>query len=164
MRIFLLRHGEAESYASSDSQRQLTAAGLHQVEQAARIFTLKESQQPDAILVSPYLRAQQTNERFLAAAFPGKQLSHRTYEGITPDSSPDKCIEYLQACTAQRLLLVTHQPFVGALLELLTSGSTYQPGSGNPPMLTSSIVCLETELIAPACAQLLWYSSPPHQG
>lgn len=164
MRIFLLRHGEAESHASSDSQRKLTAAGRQQVADAARVFAARESFALDCVLVSPYVRAQQTCEIFLGNAFPGRALATKNYEGITPDGSPHECIDYLQETKAERILLVTHQPFVSGLLELLTNASTAQSVSNNPPMLTSSLVCLEADVAAPGCAQLLWFSSPPHQG
>lgn len=164
MRIFLLRHGEAESHASSDSQRQLTMAGRQQVEEVARLFAAKEPAQLDAVLVSPYLRAQQTCNIFLATAFTGQNLPVETYEGVTPDSSPQACIEYLQNMSARSLLLVTHQPFVGALLELLTSGTQTQVSTCNPPMMTSSLACLDADIVAPGCAQLVWFSSPPHHG
>lgn len=57
MKLWLLRHGEAEPHASRDSERRLTAHGRKEVLQsAARLAGLPL----DGILASPYVRAQQT--------------------------------------------------------------------------------------------------------
>lgn len=59
MKLWLLRHGEAEPHASRDSERRLTAHGRKEVLQsAARLAGLPL----DGILASPYVRAQQTAE------------------------------------------------------------------------------------------------------
>lgn len=164
MRIYLLRHGEAESFSSSDAQRQLTESGREQVRQVATLFAARESRPVQSVLVSPYLRARQTCDIFLATAYPQTAISTEVHDGITPDGSPRACIDYLAESAVESVLLVTHQPFVGAMLDLLTNGSCNDPISSNPPMLTSTLVSLEADVPAPGCAELRWYSAPPHQG
>ena len=57
MKLWVLRHGEAEPRANSDAERRLTAHGREQVlHSAARLL----GQPLQAIIASPYVRAQQT--------------------------------------------------------------------------------------------------------
>ena len=59
MRLWLLRHGEAEPQAASDAARELTAHGRKEVQQAAAQLAGRPL---TAIVASPYVRAQQTAE------------------------------------------------------------------------------------------------------
>ena len=73
MKLWILRHGEAEPHARSDAQRNLTEHGREQVRQAAAHLI---GQSIDTILVSPYVRAQQTAEivRKVLGAHPHSRL------------------------------------------------------------------------------------------
>ncbi|EXF44228.1 phosphohistidine phosphatase SixA [Pseudomonas sp. BAY1663] len=57
MRLWLLRHGEAEPRARTDAERNLTERGRRDVRENAAHLRGRALQ---AILVSPYRRAQQT--------------------------------------------------------------------------------------------------------
>ncbi|MGH8353342.1 MAG: histidine phosphatase family protein, partial [Pseudomonas sp.] len=57
MRLWLLRHGEAEPQARSDAERALTKHGRKEVLKAAGHLAGRPLA---AILASPYVRAQQT--------------------------------------------------------------------------------------------------------
>ncbi len=57
MKVWILRHGEAEPQARSDDQRNLTEHGRKQVLRSAAQLI---GQPLDAIVASPYVRAQQT--------------------------------------------------------------------------------------------------------
>ena len=110
MRLWLLRHGQAEPKARTDAQRNLTDVGRREVEGAAAPL---RDQSLQVILVSPYQRAQQTAEIVRQAlGFTGPV---ETVPWLTPDSDPADAMLYLDRRTEQRLLLVTHQPLVGAL-------------------------------------------------
>ena len=117
MRLWLLRHGQAEPKARTDAQRNLTDVGRREVEGAAAPL---RDQSLQVILVSPYQRAQQTAEIVRQAlGFTGPV---ETVPWLTPDSDPADAMLYLDRRTEQRLLLVTHQPLVGALGGWLVSG------------------------------------------
>lgn len=132
--LCLLRHGEAEAMAPSDAQRRLTPRGEQQVRAAAEHL---QSLGLTRILVSPYVRAQQT------AALVQQQLGFtgllQTVSWLTPDSSPQQALGELDAFEGESLLLVTHQPFVGALGGLLVHGSRQQ----SLPMHTASLALLD---------------------
>lgn len=120
MKLWVLRHGQAESHAATDAQRNLTAHGRQQVlDSAAQLI----GQPIAAILASPYVRAQQTAHLVREAlGFEGEVL---TVPWLTPDTNPLKALEQLDS--ADNLLLVSHQPLVGSLIGLLQHGHLRDP-------------------------------------
>lgn len=146
MRLWLLRHGEAEVHARSDAERCLTAYGQQQVRQAA----LQLQGRPlRMMLVSPYVRAQQT------AALVREELAYagplHTVPWLTPDSDLRHVLLQLDGYPVDELLLVTHQPLVGALAGLLIHGHRQQPVAMN----TASLAELEGEEVAAGLMNLL---------
>ena len=132
MKLWVLRHGEAEPHARRDAERELTAHGREQVlHSAARLI----GQPLDSILVSPYVRARQTAE--LVRKTLGFTSGLVTVPWLTPDSEPKFAISKLP--DTGNVLLVSHQPFVGDLISLLLHGNLRQP----QPMQTASLVELE---------------------
>lgn len=139
MKLWLLRHGEAEPRARTDAERNLTEQGrLDVAEMAAHLL----NQPLQAILVSPYQRAQQTAE--IVRQVLGFSGACETVPWATPDSDVREAMLYLDRRSEQHLLLVTHQPFVGALGGWLVHG---QRGE-SLPMATSSLAELEGEALA----------------
>ena len=64
MNIFIMRHGEAEVMANSDKARRLTAYGIKQAfTQGQWLRKQLELATPDRIIISPYVRAQETFEQ-----------------------------------------------------------------------------------------------------
>ncbi|MBZ9783515.1 phosphohistidine phosphatase SixA [Pseudomonas sp. REP124] len=127
MKLWVLRHGEAEPHGSQshDSQRALTEHGREEVlRSAARLM----GQPVTAIYSSPYLRAQQTAQLVREAL--GFEPEIRTVDWLTPESDPDKVAEQLVAVS--NVLLVSHNPLVGNLLSYL------QHGAGHPPEKVST--------------------------
>lgn len=115
MKLWVLRHGEAEPHARSDAERNLTAQGRKEVlSSAAQLI----GQPIDAIIASPYVRAQQTAQLVREAL--GFDAPIRTVPWLTPDSNPLAALEQLNS--ADNLLLVSHQPLVGKLIGLLQHG------------------------------------------
>lgn len=140
MKLWLLRHGEAEPLVRSDAERNLTARGRQQVREAAGHLQGRALQ---AVLVSPYVRAQQTADVLCEAlGFSGQRL---TVPWLTPESEVRQALRELDGFAFDELLLVTHQPLVGALAGLLIHGHRQQP----LPMNTASLALLEgDELLA----------------
>ncbi|MDR6179231.1 phosphohistidine phosphatase [Pseudomonas sp. SORGH_AS 211] len=137
MRLWLLRHGEAEARAPSDEVRELTAAGRAEVLRSAMQL---QNAEPRLILASPYVRAQQT------AALVRQQLGWsgevRSVAWATPDGEPERALAELALLEVEELLLVTHNPFVGELAGWLLHGHRQAP----VPMGTASLLCLEAPL------------------
>ena len=134
MKIWILRHGEAEPHARRDAERELTAHGREQVLRSAAHLI---GQPLDCILVSPYVRAQQTAALVCQAL--GFSSPPITVPWLTPESEPKYALSQLP--DSGNVLLVSHQPFVGDLISLLLHGHMRQP----QPMHTASLVELEGE-------------------
>jgi phosphohistidine phosphatase len=146
VKIWVLRHGEAEARASSDAARELTDRGCHQVVESARQLLGKPLQR---IIASPYVRARQTAEQV-------QQVLRRreavvTVPWLTPDSDPRRVLSELDALNLDHVLLVSHQPLVGALIGLLVHGSYQHP----EPMSTASLAELEGEHVLAGGMQLV---------
>lgn len=134
MKLWVLRHGEAEPHANSDAERRLTAHGREQVLRSAAVLL---GQAPQVILASPYVRAQQTAALVHEAL--GFSTPVHTVPWLTPDSEPQQVIAELGALGLEQVLLVSHQPLVGALIGLLEHGHRQQPA----PMNTASLAELD---------------------
>ncbi|MDH0649032.1 phosphohistidine phosphatase SixA [Pseudomonas sp. GD03858] len=134
MKLWVLRHGEAESRANTDAERRLTAHGREQVlHSAARLL----GQPLQAIIASPYVRAQQTAALVHGAL--GFAEPVRTVPWLTPDSDVQQVIAQIERLGLEHVLLVSHQPLVGALVGMLEHGHLQQA----VPMSTASLAELE---------------------
>lgn len=136
MKLWVLRHGEAEPYgARPDPERALTAHGREEVLRSAAHLI---GQPLTAIYASPYLRAQQTAGLVREAL--GFQPELITVDWLTPDTRPQQVLEHLD--DQGDVLLVSHNPLVGSLLGLLQHGHLQQPEQ----VKTAGLAELEGEL------------------
>jgi phosphohistidine phosphatase len=139
MQIYIMRHGQAEMMAHSDAQRELTFLGRCESEIMAT-YLANENVSFDAVLVSPYLRAQQTWEA-VQPFFPGI-ANVQTLKFLTPGGSTHKSINEILALHAsgvKSLLIVSHLPLVGYLVsELATDVAA-------PAFATSSVAHVELD-------------------
>lgn len=143
LRLVLLRHGDAERIAERDELRRLTARGR---EQAAATGRQLLSALPGSVLrivSSPYLRARETAE-IIATTLQAGAGEVQVLAGITPDDNPARALQAIKAgCSpASTLVVVTHMPLIGALLDLLIDGDTRQERSVG----TAAGVLLEGDL------------------
>lgn len=149
MKLFILRHGQAEPQKTTDEARELTEKGREDTRRvvSARIAYMQSITE---IWASPLVRAQQT-AHIAASYFPALKI--QTSELIIPESSPAIAMDWLQSINQQNLsiLLVSHQPFVGELVNNLCG----KP-AGFYPMGTSSLAVIEAPVIANAMGELLW--------
>jgi phosphohistidine phosphatase len=133
MQIYIMRHGQAEMMANSDSERALTDLGRSESEQMASSLA-KQNVEFDAVIVSPYLRAQQTWES-VRPFFP-ELFNVQTIKSLTPSGSARKSVNEilaLQAIGVKSLLIVSHLPLVGYIVGELA------PAAGVPAFSTSSV-------------------------
>ena len=122
MNIILIRHGQAESFASDDASRMLTTQGEHQSQQTAA-WLLNQGYQLDALIVSPYKRAQQTAYH-VAQVF---DIPITSCDQITPDNSAQAAFEWLDELLlpeSATIAVVCHMPIVASLVMLLTGESS----------------------------------------
>jgi phosphohistidine phosphatase len=132
MKVWILRHGEAQAHARTDAERNLTEHGRAEVLRSAAHLI---GQPLGAIIASPYVRAQQTAQ--LVRDVLGFQADIVTVPWLTPDEDVRQVLEKLD--TDDDVLLVSHQPLVGNLISFLQHGHQRQP----QPMYTASLAQLE---------------------
>lgn len=119
MKLTLIRHGEAHpAVQGQDHIRPLTELGHQQAEKTAQY--LKDMIQPDAFIVSPLLRAQETLAH-LHAYFPDVPVL--VYDGIKPDDDADVAIQWLSQLDYQSIVVVCHMNVVAYIDEILTAQS-----------------------------------------
>jgi len=139
MQIYIMRHGQAEMMANSDSERALTDMGRSESEKMASSLA-KQGISFDAVMVSPYIRAQQTWES-VRPFFP--EISNiQTLKALTPSGSARKSVNEiiaLQAMGVKSLLIVSHLPLVGYIVGELA------PAAGVPAFATSSVGLVELD-------------------
>ncbi|MDO6617726.1 MULTISPECIES: phosphohistidine phosphatase SixA [unclassified Shewanella] len=138
MQLFLMRHGEASFDAPSDRERMLSQVGRNQSNTMANWLTQKVNS-VDLVIVSPYLRAQQTwQEVAKHLPEPNKWL---VLDDITPSGSPqiavDAILAYAEHYNAQKVLVIAHMPILGYMVSELVAGM-------EPPIFaTSAIVSID---------------------
>ena len=124
MKVFIMRHGEAEVVASSDEARHLTEYGRKQSISQGQWF--KEHLNSTAlsvqkVIVSPYVRAQETFE-LVNSALDNILNDVETWSGITPYGNATLVADYLSVLQEQgvkSILLVSHLPLVGSIVSEL---------------------------------------------
>lgn len=118
-----MRHGEAALEAASDAVRPLTLCGRDESRQMAAWLNTK-SVDIERVLVSPYLRAEQT----LATVREALTLpeGEEVLPELTPGGNAEQVGSYLQALAMQgvsSVLIVSHLPLVGYLVAELCRAS-----------------------------------------
>lgn len=123
MRIFVMRHGQAQAMASSDKSRELTQYGQCEADKMASwLFHQKLSF--DAIYVSPYIRAQQTAK--IVKEHLATSAALTTLDFITPEDSALQMHDFIDGTfidsSQARVLIVSHMPLVSYLIAEFTQG------------------------------------------
>ena len=120
MDIWLLRHAAAHDRAPSgrDADRELTPEGLDRARVVARGLALLEPG-ISKVVTSPYRRARQTAEA--AARSLGVELTES--RALEPEREPEEILREVVSEHGGDVLLVGHQPHLGALLGLLAAGA-----------------------------------------
>ncbi|PIJ51525.1 phosphohistidine phosphatase SixA [Erwinia sp. OLTSP20] len=153
MQVFIMRHGDAALDAASDPVRPLTHCGCDESRQMAS-WLKNQSVSIERVLVSPYLRAEQTQQmvREVLSLPEGQEVLPE----LTPDGDATQVASYLQTLAAQGIssvMVISHLPLVGYLVSELCPQET-------PPMFaTSAIACVDYDPVS-AQGQLLWQVSP----
>lgn len=108
MKLYLIRHAEAVSAAPNDADRELTEAGREQSRRLADAFQ-RLGVRFDAIVASPYVRAQQTASEMLALLADPKPPLH-TLDEIGFKVRPKRIVRFLRELGMQSVAIVGHQP------------------------------------------------------
>jgi phosphohistidine phosphatase len=144
MKLYLMRHGEAEPFMQNDAGRALTATGRGAVASKARLLP-----SIDTLIVSPYLRALQTADILVDQ---GVSVKHRVVDDrVTPDCPLEPIVEELLSQEVQTQLIVAHNPLLSRLTRHLAGEEARGVNLG-----TAQLACLEADEFFPGCATLLW--------
>lgn len=145
-----MRHGEA-AFDRDDWHRPLTPKGERQAADNGELLLKK--MQPDMLLVSPLLRAQQSAE--FAFKHNGVEVAAHTCDLVTPESNVVEFLRWLEAQDIPgEVAVVSHMPFVAELSSYLISGKRASRGFS-----PAQIQYLRLDYWQAGCADLLWDSS-----
>ncbi|MCK3659015.1 phosphohistidine phosphatase SixA [Pasteurellaceae bacterium Pebbles2] len=138
MKIFIMRHGEAEMFAKSDKERQLSEFGQESAFNQG-IWLKSTALCFDKVLVSPYVRAQQTFQQVNQAFEQQLTPLAETWDAITPYGNAELVSDYLSVLFDQGvecLLIISHLPLVGEMVAELC-------GRNNVSFMPATIAELE---------------------
>lgn len=151
MELFLLRHGSANPDAPRDSERTLNARGREEVH---RNLSAHQAllQGVTHVLVSPYVRAQQTCEIALEYLPQMSQGHISTVEFLTPCGNPQDLLDYLYQNAFASVLCVSHQPLLGTLVDDICGfePGQYRVGTGALARITFA------DVVAKGMGELQW--------
>jgi phosphohistidine phosphatase len=123
MDLWLLRHAVAEDRAASgrDEDRELTPEGARRAKSVARGLVALDPV-IDLVITSPYRRARQTADPVVEALGLGKNF--RESAALEPSTDPEEILKEVETEEERKgILLVGHQPHLGALLGRLVGGN-----------------------------------------
>lgn len=117
-----MRHGEAVPMQADDASRALTERGQQQAHEMG--LWLKAHFSPEAVIVSPYLRAQQTANQVIAC---NQVKYNETCKDFIPSGDASFAIDYLETLISMHpeintWLVVAHMPIVSYLVDQLSPG------------------------------------------
>lgn len=152
MQLFLMRHGEAGYQAQSDRERKLTDTGRYHTRLMSNWLS-RSVVEFDLVLVSPYLRAQQTWQE-VSSHFsePRKWV---VLDELVPSADPVTAVElvlaYAEQYKADKVLVIAHMPILGYMVSELVAGI-------EPPLFaTSGITLIDKHMEQ---ASLVWQHAP----
>lgn len=155
MRVYLMRHGQAQDRDSPDCppdpDRPLTEEGTDRTRQAVRGL-VRLDVTPDLVLTSPYLRARQTAD--IAVAVLGLKADFLLEtQALTPAADPDQILAELRRRNPRQALCVGHLPHLDRAISRmlgLTSDITSLKKAG--------VACVE--LPSRGHGTLIWLTTP----
>lgn len=149
MHLYILRHGKAEPQGfNRDFDRELLPTGIAKTQAMGGWFQ-KKNVILQHVLCSPYVRAKQTFDVFKKIVGDCGPMEY--CEAVTPDANPQDLLPVLaEHKNAVAVLLVSHMPFVGRLVEFLV------PDCGPTDFATSGMACVELDVFNPESGKLLW--------
>jgi phosphohistidine phosphatase len=128
MKIIVMRHGEAAHEAGRDDLRPLTDKGRKQSIRMAE-WVAEQLPRIDRVLISPFLRAQQTWEAIQSCLPAPSKIEE--FHDLVPYGRSEVVSDYLRALDDEYVLIVSHLPLVGYIVNDLCANTV-------PPMFVTS--------------------------
>jgi phosphohistidine phosphatase len=152
MELYLLRHGIAADVGpegSGDAGRPLTEEGIDKLKEAVRGLR-RLGVRPDVLLTSPLVRARQTAE-IVRRAF---GLDVRPAEALAPGCDLARLADLLgEYRSAERVMIVGHEPDFSSLIGDLTGGSRVQ-------LKKAGLARVDLESVDTGAGTLIWLLPP----
>lgn len=138
LRVWLVRHTHAVP-GVDDARRELSPAGRAAAAVLGRHLRRRRALAgAQACWHSPLVRARQTATGLLAAL--GGRLPRRAVAGLAPEDDPARIADRLERRRRGDLVLVGHEPQLGALATLLVRG---RPAAGLFELAKGAVLALE---------------------
>ena len=151
MRFFLLRHGDAP-FDSARGERALSDQGARQIRRVLERHGAN-LQSLDLILCSPVLRARQSLRVLTECLnYRGELIFEDVLRSESSVAAVEACVDRLQVTS---LLLLSHQPLIGKMLDYLADES----GLGWS-MSTGTLACLDGIAFGRGAGELQWLTHP----
>jgi phosphohistidine phosphatase len=149
MRLYLVRHASAEEPGTrADADRRLTDRGRRESRHVGEgLKTL--GARPVRILSSPFIRARETADAIASEL----SMAVEVRDALASGASPDDLLREVRDPGGEEVLLVAHQPELGALAALLLTGGPVATLSFRP----GSVCCLDLD---GAQGRLAWFRNP----
>lgn len=162
MKIYLLRHGQAEPFIDNDAQRSLTDKGIADVKALGRLLQ-NDGVTFDAAFVSPYLRTQQTFQTLSdQMAYGGEKFD---CEALLSESNSLQALEFfhdlIDTKATGSMIWVTHQPLISSLIATLVDGTSRT--AYDYPMMPASLAVIDTQMLLPNMGQLVMTKHAPYE-
>jgi phosphohistidine phosphatase len=152
MELYFLRHGIAADVGpegAGDAERPLTPAGIEKIKEEARGLR-RLGVRPDILLSSPLVRARQTAELVGHAL----GLESRLVDALAPGCDIARLRELLgEYRSAERVMVVGHEPDFSELIGILTGGSRIQLKKGG-------LARVDLETVDAGAGILIWLLPP----
>jgi phosphohistidine phosphatase len=149
MKVYLLRHAEAEEGMVADFQRELTGQGIRRIRAAARVLKAL-GVRPAHLYSSPRVRARQTAEIVGEAL----DVAVKIDEGLDFECGPDVVARLVTGLRPDdEIMLVGHEPGMSATLHALTGARLVMKKGG----LARVDVAFYT---SPLRGELVWLIAP----
>ncbi|MGF1452009.1 MAG: phosphohistidine phosphatase SixA [Opitutales bacterium] len=146
MRLYVLRHGDANYDAPDDASRELSAKGVGTLKALGHSVRPKEFHRLEAIWHSPLARAVQSAQLVKEACQIEAPLQAKA--GMQPEDDPIPLVAEIAECEGD-LLLVGHNPHLTFLAAHLLTGRTNQ---ASIVFKKAGLLCLER--VGPPSAEL----------
>lgn len=153
MQVYIMRHGDAAIHAPSDAERPLTQKGKDDSVLMAQ-WLQNQGIKIDSVLVSPYLRAEQTRQ--VVSQHLDLPAKSEVLGQLTPGGNAAFVADHIRDIAvlgANAILVVSHLPLVGYLVSELC------PHKEPPMFTTSTVACVEID-VAHQKSQFEWMLSP----